>query len=101
MSSIVSVVFDRTREYEIFAHGTLSREEASRWLDAQWVEMECETSNPVGKVLMLDRILGVARYGGEERFAKPGDWARQYAEAVIAVLERPAVRIDIADHVVG
>ena len=31
-----------------------------------------EPSNPVGKVLIIDKILSVARYGGEARFADGG-----------------------------
>lgn len=101
MSSIVNVVFDRSREYELVAHGGMSREEANQWFDAQWEALECEPTNPMGKVLILDRILGVALHAGEKRFADSDDWAKRYAEAVIAVLERPAVRIDVADRIVG
>jgi hypothetical protein len=101
MSNIVVVVFDRSREYEIIAHGGMAREEAQRWLDAQWEAFECEPVNPMGKVLVLDRILGVAQYAGEKRFATPDGWARQYADAVAAVMGRPAVRVDVADRIVG
>lgn len=101
MSSIVTVVFDRSRDYELIAHAGLSREDANRWLDAQWEALECEPTNPMGKVLVLDRILGIAQYAGEKRFANPGEWSQQYANAVAAVLDRPAVRVDISDRVVG
>jgi hypothetical protein len=101
MSSIVSVVFERNREYELIAHAGPSREEASRWLDEQWEALECEPSNPMGKVLVLDKILCVAKYGGEKRFAEGGDWAKRYADVVATVLERPVVRVDVADRVVG
>ena len=101
MSSIVTVVFDRSRDYELIAHAGLSREDANRWLDAQWEALECEPTNPMGKVLVLDRILGIAQYAGEKRFASQGEWAQQYASAVAAVLDRPAVRVDISDRVVG
>lgn len=101
MSSIVNVVFDRSRDYELIAHGTLSREEANLWLDAQWEALECEPTNPMGKVLVLDRILGIAQYAGEKRFEAGNDWTRHYAEAVAAVLDRPAIRVDVADRVVG
>ncbi|MEW6163733.1 MAG: hypothetical protein AB1642_01585 [Pseudomonadota bacterium] len=101
MSSIVSVVFDGTREYELIAHAGGSREEASRWLDEQWDDLDCEPSNPMGKVLLLDKILCVAKYAGEPRFAAPGDWSQRYANAVATVLERPVVRVDIAGRVVG
>lgn len=101
MSSIVSVVFERNREYELIAHAGPSREEANRWLDEQWEALECEPSNPMGKVLVLDKILGIAKFGGEKRFAAGGDWVRSYADAVATVLERPVVRVDVADRVVG
>lgn len=101
MSSIVTVVFDRHREYELISHATLPREAANQWLESQWAELECEPSHPMGKVLMLDRILGIAQYAGEKRFAQPDEWAQQYADAVASVMERPAVRVDVAEKVVG
>jgi hypothetical protein len=101
MSSIVNVVFERNHEYELIAHAVASREEASCWLDAQWEELECEPSNPMGKVLILDKILCVAKYAGEKRFAAPGDWSQHYADVVATVLDRPVVRVDVAERVVG
>lgn len=101
MSSIVTVVFDRHREYELISHTPLPREAANRWLEEQWLALECEPSHPMGKVLTLDRILGIAKYAGEKRFAQPDAWTQQYAEAVAGVLERPAVRVDVAENVVG
>lgn len=101
MSSIVNVVFDRNREYELIAHGGMSREDANLWLDAQWEALECEPTHPMGKVLILDRILGIAQYAGEKQFSAAGEWARHYADAVAVVLARPAVRIDVADRIVG
>lgn len=101
MTSIVSIIFDRDRAYEIIAHAGPSREEANHWLNEQWETLECEPANPMGKVLLLDKILCVAKHGGEKRFAEPGEWSQRYAAAVAALLERPAVRVDIADRVVG
>jgi hypothetical protein len=101
MSTIVNVVFDRTRDYELIAHPGTSREAANQWLNAQWEALECEPSNPLGKVLVLDKILNIARYGGEQRFTEPGAWTQAYADAVAAVLERPVVRVDVAERVVG
>ncbi|MFN3884760.1 MAG: hypothetical protein ACK4Q4_08385 [Rhodocyclaceae bacterium] len=101
MSSIVTVVFDRHREYELISHASLPREVANRWLESQWAELECEPSHPMGKVLMLDRILGIAKYAGEKRFAQPDGWSQRYADAVASVLERPVVRVDVAENVVG
>lgn len=101
MSSIVKVVFDNTNEFSIVAHATCTREEAVAWLDDQWEAFECESTNPTGKVLMFDKILTVAKYAGEKRFAEPGEWAENFARAVVSVLGRPAVRVDIAQRIVG
>jgi hypothetical protein len=101
MSSIVNVVFDQHREYELIAHAGPSREEANRWLDDQWEELDCEPANPMGKVLVLDKILCIAKYAGEARFANTGEWAQHYANAVATVLERPVVRVNVAERVVG
>jgi hypothetical protein len=101
MSTIINVIFDRQHEIELIGHPLPSRDEASRWLDEQWLALECETSNPMGKVLLLDKILSLARYAGERRFAEAGDWAREYADAVATLLGRPSVRIDVADSIVG
>jgi hypothetical protein len=101
MSSIVCVVFERNREYELIAHAATARDEALHWLDDQWEDLDCEPSNPMGKVLLLDKILGVAKYAGEKRFAAGGEWVQRYADAVATVLDRPVVRVDVADRVVG
>ena len=52
-------------------------------------------------MLILDVILNVAKYGGEQRFAQGSQWATQFAACVAVVLDRPAVRIDIPGFVVG
>ncbi len=101
MSSIVNVVFDHHRDYELIVHETIPREAANRWMDEQWEDLDCQPTNPMGKVLVLDKILGVAKYAGEKRFAEPGAWAQSYAQAVSSLLLRPAVRVDVDAHVVG
>ena len=55
----------------------------------------------MGKVLVLDRILGIAQHAGEKRFANPGEWTQHYADAVVAVLGRAVARVDVADRIVG
>jgi hypothetical protein len=105
MSSQVVVAFARTSEY-VFSVSEqelvgLDRDTARRWLDTQLTDLECEPSNPVGKTLLLDKVLNVAKYGGEKRFAAGGDWARRYAGAVARLLDRPVIRVDVGEYVVG
>ncbi len=101
----VTVVFRADREYEFHVHAAdvanLTKASAQDWLHEEFDALECTPSNPVGKVLMLDVILNVAKYGGEPRFAQGGEWARSFACSVAVVLDRPAVRIDVPGFVVG
>jgi len=105
MPYTVSVAFARDREYGFkFSDSDktlFAPEQAHAWLDQEWQELDCVPTNPVGKVLRLDKVLLVAQYAGEKRFAENGEWAQNYARAVIAVLGRDTVRIDIAGHAVS
>ena len=104
MSHAVTVSFDLAREYEIMLHNSdmqgMDKEQARTWLAREFEELECVPSNPVGKILLLDMILTVAKYAGEECFEGGGEWARSYAIAVAVSLERSAIRVDVANFVV-
>ena len=67
----------------------------------EFEDLECTPSNPMGKVLVLDMVLNVAKYGGEGRFEQGGEWAKKFALMTAAALDRPAVRVDVASFVVG
>ena len=105
MRGIVTVSFARGREYQLMIPGQenhpLTAEEGNLWLSKQWEELDCTPRSLVGKVLTMDKILMVAQEAGEKRFAEPGAWADNYARAVIAVLERDTVRVDVAESSVG
>lgn len=101
----VTVVFRAGREYEFHVHAEdiagLTADSAREWLQEEFDELECTPSNPVGKVLTLDVILNVAKYGGEPRFSQGGEWARRFVACAALCLDRPAIRIDIPGFVVG
>ena len=105
MSSTIIVDFGVGREYSFNVQAQaiqdLSKEEAQTWLAHEFEELECVPSNPVGKILLVDMILNVAKYGGEERFKAPGAWAQQFVKAVAVCLKRSVVRIDVSEFVVG
>ena len=105
MSYTVTVVFGGDREYEFALHdaevASTTKEQARSWLAKEFDELECSPSNPMGKVLVLDMILNVAKYGGESRFEQASDWAKKFAIVTAAALERPAVRVDVSSFVVG
>lgn len=105
MRSIVTVAFARDREYElrVSAGGKnrLTAEEAQMWLGQQFDAFGCAPQSPVGKVLVLDKVLEVARGAGEKRFAAGGEWVERYARAVAAALNRETVRVDVGQNSVG
>jgi len=105
MPYIVSVSFAHDREYAFRfpdSDKTLfTSEQAHAWLDHEWEELDCVPTNPVGKVLRLDKVLLVAQFAGEKRFAAAGEWAQNYARAIVAVLDRDTVHVDIAGHTVS
>lgn len=102
MSYSVTVSFSRDRQYEFKFldndQDLLTSAQAQDWLDREWEDLDCVPTNPVGKVLRLDKVLLVAQYAGERRFAEAGDWAKNYARAVVSALGRDNVLVDIAEH---
>ncbi|MQY50899.1 hypothetical protein HCX48_12735 [Rhodocyclus tenuis] len=101
----VTVAFGENRDYVFrFAESELndgSPEEARRWFDREFADLECEPSNPVGKVLIIDKILNVARYGGEQHFIEADAWALRFARSAALVLAREHVRVDVAAFNIG
>lgn len=101
----VIVALRADREYEFTVHADelvgLTGEAARSWLLAEFDALECTPSNPMGKVLILDVILNIAKYGGEARFAHAGEWARRFAACVVMALDRRVVRVDVPAFVVG
>ena len=73
----------------------MGNEEARRWLDAQFTALDCEPLRPSGKVLLVDKVLVVAREAGARRLGDE-QWFQAYARATHAVLARPVVQVDVA-----
>ena len=105
MSYTVTVVFGGNREYEFALQASevagTTKDQARNWLTQEFEELECTPSNPMGKVLVLDMILNVAKYGGESRFEQASEWAKKFALMSATALDRPAIRVDVAAFVVG
>ena len=101
----VTVSFGQNSEYEFkFFDADLlqmPREEASHWLHQEFEALDCAPRNPVGKILILDMILDVAKYGGEARFAAGGDWARRFALCCAAALKRDTIRVDVPNLMIA
>lgn len=100
---IVSFGDDREFEYRIPAAAKAGQaaDEARRWFEREFVDLECDLPTPIGKVLLADRVLSVAKYAGERRFREDQDWAQQFARNAAAVLGRELVRVDVANYTLG
>lgn len=104
MSYTITVTFGQQSEFEFKLSDddvkALAREEASRWLHQEFQALECEPRSMVGKILLLDVIVDVARYGGEARFAANGEWAQRFALCCAATLKRDVIAIDVPNMVI-
>lgn len=93
MSYTITVSFDENNEfqYKLLDEdiASLSRSDASEWLHREYEALECAPRNPIGKILLLDIILDVAKYGGKARFASD-DWGTHFAKCCAAILKRDA-----------
>ena len=105
MQSQVTVSFGANREFEFNLHDaqrtSAAREAARQWFDREFIALECDLPSPIGKVLLADRLLSVAKYAGEHRFRDDPDWARQFAENAAAMLDRDVIRVDVSNNSVG
>lgn len=101
MPYTVSVKFGAGESYEINVHdrdvADSTPESARRWLGQQFNDMGCVPSNPTGKVLLVDKILGVARAIGDKPFARNESLAREFARNAVLAWEKRSVSIDLDD----
>lgn len=80
---------------------SFSREDASQWLQREFEALDCAPRNPIGKILLLDIILDVAKYGGEARFAAGDEWPKRFALCCAATLKRDTIRVDVPNLIIG
>ncbi len=96
MHSEVLVTLSPGQEFHLDPQGgePLTHEDARRWLDDEFMRLECEPLRASGKVLLADKVLTVAHAAGA---ALLGDaaWSSQFARATVAALARPIVRVDV------
>ena len=76
--------------------GVTSPDEGRRWLDQQFVSLECEPLRATGKVLLADKLVVVAREArNRPELFDNEDWRNSYALAAHAVLSKPLIRVDV------
>lgn len=72
-----------------------SIDSAQRWLYAKWEELECEPFRPSGKILLLDRILGIAQAVGYHELNDHPVLAENFAKQIAIALDSTNVTVDI------
>jgi hypothetical protein len=94
---IVSFGKDKELDYKLTPDDLAgySGEQARKWFDRQFQELECDVPSPMGKVLAVDRILSVAKYAGERRFRDDAGWAQQFARNAAVMMGREVIRVDV------
>ncbi|MFG6468573.1 hypothetical protein [Roseateles sp. BYS87W] len=102
MQARITVIFETGAPVELQLDGAevLSFEAARRWLDEQFVRMECEPLRGSGKVLLADKVIQVAAGAGPSGFADAA-WALDYARAVSGALSKALVKVDVARQAVS
>lgn len=101
MTAQVYVKFDKIREYEYHVPRSHEPADARRWLDEQFVELGAEPLRIGGKILLADKVLAVASAAGPERFAADEAWAKTFASAACAALQRNVLKIDVENAAIG
>lgn len=93
---------DVTIEFNVpYTSDATAQARARDWLDRTYAEFGCEPIRPTGKVLLLDKILGIADAAGEKRFQQESEWGRLYAQAVSSALDRTGVHVDVEGRTVS
>ncbi|WP_345796519.1 hypothetical protein [Castellaniella sp. MT123] len=98
MQGHVIVIFDaqRSLEFSVDAPVDGDRARAARaWFGQNWDSLGCEPLRVSGKVLLLDKILGVAKALGYTNLSSRADLAREFAVHAIQALEKPRVTVDL------
>ncbi len=96
MHSQVSVSAERNQEFRFDLEGVepMAQDEARRWLDDEFMRLECEPLRASGKVLLADKVLAVARAAGPSLLGD-AQWLKSFALATNGALAKPVVRIDL------
>ncbi len=98
MQGHVIVIFDTHRSLELSVDAPVTADQAHAaraWFEQTWESLGCEPLRVSGKVLLLDKILGVADGLGHARLASQPDLAQEFAGHVVQALEKPLVTVDL------
>jgi hypothetical protein len=96
----VLISFSGSDDIALHTAQPMPLEDARRWLDGEFTRLGCEATRPSGKVLFVDKVLGVAQAAGAAAFADAA-WADAYARACAGALQKGLIRVDVPNATVG
>ena len=104
MRSVVTFVFSPRESLELTVDldvDPAAAESAREWFYMIWTRLGCEPMRTSGKVLLLDKILGVAGALGYEELSGNAGKAHELAIKTALALDKPRIKVDIPGLNVG
>lgn len=94
MRNEVNVIVE-AQEFSFSLEGKepLANDVARKWLDDQFVTLECEPLRASGKLLLADKVVVIAREAGSKHFAD-ASWGAAFAAAASAALGKKLLHVD-------
>ncbi|HCX33692.1 MAG TPA: hypothetical protein DHV08_09075 [Rhodocyclaceae bacterium] len=90
-------------EFEITAADLagLDKSAAREWLNNEFQAAGCVPTNPVGKILIADTVLMLAKAQSPKTFRTPSAWGMQFLRNVAVAFGAPVLTIDLANQTLG
>lgn len=104
MRSDVTVIFDARRTVDLsvdVAPSAQAASDARDWFEAAWDTLGCEPLRPSGKVLLLDKIMGVADALGYDTLSTDAKESQEFAQHAALALDKPRIIVDLPGLSVG
>lgn len=100
MRAVVTIIFNTRQSLEIVVSIPDSptsevAAQARHWFEKQWIDLGCEPLRPSGKVLLLDKILGVADALGYQELSSKQALADQFATQCVLAVQANTVQVDL------
>lgn len=104
MRGTVTFIFNPRQSLDIDLDVQIDPEvgtQARQWLETTWEQLGCEPLRPSGKVLLLDKILGVADAYGYTTLSTDTDKQAQLARMILQAVQAQRVTVDLPGLTVG
>ncbi len=105
MACTLTIVGSKGERYEFeLTNDDLSgfdAQQARDWLGREFDSAGCVPTHPVGKLLLADKILCLAKTQDETAYVQLTHWSRTFIRAAAVAIGRPVLTVDLATHSLG